>query len=409
MLEAIRRIGPLRVKEVWFADMPFEPGGCELLEFHDCKRKYDTSMFKRSEAQTLVIDLTQSIDSIWGGFDKKACRYEINRAEREGIKVRCPVGGLDWRQFFQLNRNFRQAKGLGRTVSDSYIKDYGLVITAVKDDEILAGQVYLRDETTMRWLLGASIPVNPLVSAANRALTWFAIQLAKSEGKKEFDFGGYDETKYPTISFFKKSFGGEIRPRYNYSKWYIPPIVADVTGGVWDVLRGLDIRGVSESVGEGYHSSPSGDRYLRDVLRSLAIQDGDKILDIGCGKGSAMLTMLKYPFAQVDGVELSRDVAKLARQNLRRFGTRARVYDGDARHFDGYEEYNMAYLYNPFPESIMRGVMSRLSYSVAVNPRKMTVIYNNPTCHEVVSGFFHKVAEYPNRWGTGIYVYRNTD
>jgi hypothetical protein len=113
------------------------------------------------------------------------------------------------------------------------------------------------------------------------------------------------------------------------------------------------------------------------------------------------------PFAQVDGVELVKTLARTARKNLQKVGTRVRVYEDDARYFDGYDEYNWVYLYNPFPANVMLGVMHKLTYSLARKPRKMTLVYNNPTCHEVVKGFFRKVAEYPNRWGTGIYVYTN--
>ena len=54
---------------------------------------------------------------------------------------------------------------------------------------------------------------------------------------------------------------------------------------VWPEEVGLD----SKSVGE---SCPSWNKYIVRVLKDLQIITQDTILDIGCGKGSAMLAML---------------------------------------------------------------------------------------------------------------------
>ena len=42
-------------------------------------------------------------------------------------------------------------------------------------------------------------------------------------------------------------------------------------------------------------------------------------VDVGCGKGRAMLLALRFPFRQVLGVELSPELAVVAQDNLRRF------------------------------------------------------------------------------------------
>src|SRR5512143_105611 len=64
------------------------------------------------------------------------------------------------------------------------------------------------------------------------------------------------------------------------------------------------------------HSSPSGNKYLIRLLQDLHVTNQDSILDIGCGKGSAMLAMLKFPFARVDGIELSKEIAATATRNF---------------------------------------------------------------------------------------------
>jgi cyclopropane fatty-acyl-phospholipid synthase-like methyltransferase len=52
-------------------------------------------------------------------------------------------------------------------------------------------------------------------------------------------------------------------------------------------------------------------------LNDLNITANDSIIDIGCGKGSAMLSMLGFPFARVDGVELSQQIGSIAIRNLK--------------------------------------------------------------------------------------------
>jgi SAM-dependent methyltransferase len=158
------------------------------------------------------------------------------------------------------------------------------------------------------------------------------------------------------------------------------------------------------------HTSPSGNKYLVRLLKDLQISDQDTILDIGCGKGSAMSVMLKFPFARVDGIELSKEVSEIAIRNLTNLKRqRWHVFNGDAITYRDYNAYSMLYLYNPFPEEIMRHVIANLRSSIAGREQEILVIYNNPVCHQlfVKDGVFCKQREYPDQWGNGIFVYSN--
>ena len=176
-------------------------------------------------------------------------------------------------------------------------------------------------------------------------------------------------------------------------------------------LRGMDVTSIMQCKEAGLDPkvsnwySPSGDKYLESTLRQIGVTENDTIIDVGCGKGSAMLTMLKFPFARVDGLELSPKLVSIAWRNLRH-SKRSVIFNADARGFSSYLAYKMFYFYNPFPANVMCDVMKQIQYLACDH---VTIIYNNPTCHETVlaTGMFHKVAEYPNRWGTGINVYYN--
>jgi SAM-dependent methyltransferase len=181
-------------------------------------------------------------------------------------------------------------------------------------------------------------------------------------------------------------------------------------------IQGVDFVTVVEAEEVGLdpkyvgHTSPSGNKHLVRLLKDLQISDQDTILDIGCGKGSAMSVMLKFPFARVDGIELSKEVGEIAVRNLTHLKRRRwHVFNGNAINYTDYNAYSMLYLYNPFPEEIMRHVIANLRSSIAGREQEMLVIYNNPVCHQlfVDDGVFCKQREYPDQWGNGIFVYSN--
>lgn len=181
-------------------------------------------------------------------------------------------------------------------------------------------------------------------------------------------------------------------------------------------IRGLDFISIvqPESVGLdsklAYRSSPSGDEYLNRLLKDCRIQPNDAIIDVGCGKGNALRWMSRFPFATIDGLELSDQLASIARRNFNRLGEkRVTIYTGDARAFEGYDAYDFIYFYNPFPEVVMQDVMQALIQSVERHPRELILIYNNPTCETAVlqSGRFQVMATYPAKWNNRIVLYSN--
>src|SRR5271155_952484 len=120
--------------------------------------------------------------------------------------------------------------------------------------------------------------------------------------------------------------------------------------------RGIDLSGanpadlgLSEDRSAGHRDSGGPD--LEKILKKLSISQSDRVLDIGCGKGGAMLTLAKYPFERVDGLELSPRLVQIAQHNLGRMRiSNAEIFSCDAAAFDGLDRDNYFYMYNPFPE-----------------------------------------------------------
>ena len=183
-----------------------------------------------------------------------------------------------------------------------------------------------------------------------------------------------------------------------------------------DRFHGLDFTTVCEPEELGldsrfaYRSAPSGDKFLVNMLSDFNITTKDSIIDIGCGKGSAMRKILQFPFAQVDGIELSDRLAAIAIQNFKTLNvTRTKIFNCDASLFNDYDAYNFVYLYNPFPSSVMSYVVDSLINSVQRSDRELVIIYNNPTCHEMVvdQNVFAKAGVYPDNWGNSIAIDSN--
>jgi len=158
-----------------------------------------------------------------------------------------------------------------------------------------------------------------------------------------------------------------------------------------------------------YYYANSGGLHLEKVLKALKITPGDAIIDFGCGKGGVLITLAKYPFAKITGIELSPKLVAIAKQNLSRLKIKnVSIALSDAADFTDLDDYNFFYFFNPFPCNVMGAVMANISISLAKKPRKATIIYFNPECHETVihGSLFVKTDEFRHH-DLSYYIYTN--
>ncbi len=179
-----------------------------------------------------------------------------------------------------------------------------------------------------------------------------------------------------------------------------------------DRLRGLDYLDVVEVEEAGLdpklakRSSPTSPWFLRAVLPELGDVTGRAVLDIGCGKGQAMRVLRSAPFRRVDGLELGPGLVRTARANLRGSAARrSEVFEADACTFDRYGDYDVLYMFNPFPGPVMEQV------AAAVQEQRrgpLTVIYNTPSAEaELLANLdVTRVSDHPSAGTNRIVVYR---
>lgn len=186
---------------------------------------------------------------------------------------------------------------------------------------------------------------------------------------------------------------------------------------LWEKVRGVDfmqsvsVEGLGLPADRAHHYSSSANRYLDRVLASLAIRSSDSIVDFGCGKGAALVRLAKFPFDTVEGVELSGELAGIARNNMARLRLHhVVIHQADAAAFTELDRFRFFYFFNPFPCGVMKEVMENIRASLIRCPREATIIYRNPKCHEEVlaSDLFRKTGEFPTEQDFPFFIYRST-
>lgn len=186
-------------------------------------------------------------------------------------------------------------------------------------------------------------------------------------------------------------------------------IISDKLTGV-DFIRPIQPEEIGYDSSVIHRSSPSCDESLRKLLKNLPISDNDSIIDIGSGKGQAIRTMCQFDFKKIDGIEISKDISEISKNNfLKLKENRVTIYNCDALDFSLYGNYNFFYFYNPFPAITMKEIIEKLCFIAKNQEKEIIIIYNHPLFHDEVisSGVFLKVAEYPERWDHRIYLYSN--
>jgi SAM-dependent methyltransferase len=166
--------------------------------------------------------------------------------------------------------------------------------------------------------------------------------------------------------------------------------------------------GIEDELARSYaiRYAPTGERVMHYILRhALDGLDPSALtfVDLGCGKGRALIMAAHYPFREVIGVELSPEHSRAAEDNLRRlrFGQHPlqcrnlRVACANALEFDYPDSDLLIYMYRPFLAAVMHGVAERLSKFQRATGRRVRIAYACPIEEAVLEAHpaFRKVLE----------------
>ena len=168
------------------------------------------------------------------------------------------------------------------------------------------------------------------------------------------------------------------------------------TGGY---LSPDDLRGgaAHDAMNNGYSAvAPSvfreACRRWRETLPSPAARvEAYTFVDVGAGKGRALLLAAKLPFRKVIGVELNEELARIAQRNVtlwtRATGSRGkiRVLREDALEFRWPRAPLLVYLNNPFECELVEKLASKLAKMAASGPGLVDILYVNPGCADTLT------------------------
>jgi SAM-dependent methyltransferase len=114
----------------------------------------------------------------------------------------------------------------------------------------------------------------------------------------------------------------------------------------------------------GSRYSPAGETEIRWCIDNCGMPYNETtFVDVGSGKGRALIVAAMYPFKKIIGVEYSPELAAICRKNLLKLRIREKceVIMGDAADFRFPDENLLVFLYNPFDSVILNRVLKNLA------------------------------------------------
>ncbi|TCJ38377.1 cyclopropane-fatty-acyl-phospholipid synthase family protein [Parafrankia sp. BMG5.11] len=149
------------------------------------------------------------------------------------------------------------------------------------------------------------------------------------------------------------------------------------TGGTQN-LGGLTIPSPNASLGVAHIATVPG--HFHRALGLLDIDPkGCTFVDLGAGKGRALLMAADYPFAAIVGVEFAHELYEICERNLARTGDpRITCLLQDAEAFAYPATDLVIYMNNPFDAPLVERVARRLEAAFRSDPRTVRLVYTNP-------------------------------
>lgn len=151
------------------------------------------------------------------------------------------------------------------------------------------------------------------------------------------------------------------------------------TGGI-TMLKQLDVAGDPD---DGVPHIASDPEEFSSAMDALGIDFRQfTFVDLGAGKGRALLMAAQYGFRRLVGVEFARELVEVAQRNLQVAGpsvsARARMVHQDATTYVLPNEPVVLFMYNPFGGKTMAAVAERTRASFDRHRRPLHVVYLVP-------------------------------
>lgn len=176
----------------------------------DASKLKTVTVNSRQPHQTSIIECNKSDEILLAGMHQKT-RYNIRLAQKKGVTVELDYEGKEIARFYALltetsERN--EFKTFPRSYYEQQIKcSETFLLHARFEGNIIASQLFWRFGDTLTYLHGASSNAHREVMAPY-LIHFTALQMARTYGCHYYDLWGIDEQKWPSLTRFKRGFGG---------------------------------------------------------------------------------------------------------------------------------------------------------------------------------------------------------
>ncbi|MBI1178647.1 methyltransferase domain-containing protein [bacterium] len=135
---------------------------------------------------------------------------------------------------------------------------------------------------------------------------------------------------------------------------------------------------------------------FRKLMAELKLPTDGVFVDLGSGKGRAVMLAAEYGFRKVIGLEFSGELCRTAEDNLRKFlrkrptESHVEIIETDVTQYRLSDEETVFFLFDPFHAPILKQVMQNILESAERRPRDLWLIYHAPREQQVIeeSGLF---------------------
>ena len=146
---------------------------------------------------------------------------------------------------------------------------------------------------------------------------------------------------------------------------------------------------------------------VRRAMQTLGETNGYTFIDIGCGKGRALIVATEFDFDAIVGYDISAELVHIANQNAavmaQRYPERApiRALKANVSELSLPAGKLVVFLYNPFGTPLIAALLKTLEAGIAAGELEhFFIVYDNPVCGRVFDA-----SSAVTRWFAGAYPY----